>query len=156
MGGLFLVQWIHVLAAAFWFGSVMAIYFVTLPALLKTPAAQSHAAFRLLAGRMTIFGQLSGQLTFWLGILRGTMFGPIKSFADLVGTPYGHTFMTALVLTVIAIVNGAISGRRVEQRVWDGDMYRADAVGFVRSSGIIKLIIFTLIVASMVMMRFGA
>src|SRR3954469_7559415 len=124
MAGLFLVQWIHIIAGALWFGSVAASYFVMLPVLIQTPAAQSRVVLPLFLSKMAKMAPIAGQLTFWLGLIRGTVFGPIKSFADLIGTAYGHTFMTALILTIIAIVNGALTGRRVERRVWDGDQYR--------------------------------
>ena len=36
------------------------------------------------------------------GILRGTVFGPIKSFEALFGTPYGLTFLVAIAFGLLA------------------------------------------------------
>jgi putative copper export protein len=97
----------------------------------------------------------TAQATFWLGLLRGTWLGPIKSFHALVSTGYGHFFMTAIVLTVIAVVISARASRKQEGWVWEGDAFRPGAAQKVRRSHLIVMVLLALILGCMVMMRFG-
>ena len=99
--------------------------------------------------------EIAAQLVIWLGIIRGTWLGPIGAFADLTGTPYGHAFLGAIVLTVAFAVVSAMISRRIEQRVWDGDTVRPDAAAYVRRSGILSVVLLVGVVAIMARMRLG-
>ncbi|HLT46743.1 MAG TPA: hypothetical protein VK002_05890 [Rubricoccaceae bacterium] len=150
-----LVQWLHILAGVVWVGGYAFVSLALWPALLHRPAPEARALFDALARPIGILMGTSAQAAFWLGLLRGTVFGPVRSFAALFGTPYGRTFAAAIVLTVAAVVYGATSGRRLEARVWDGDAWRPGAARYLRRSSGIMLALLGAIVACMVLMRFG-
>ena len=152
---LVLVHWLHVLGAIVWFGGMIIGYLVLWPALLRRPPADALATFKAIERPMSMTMGGAAQVVFWLGIIRGTAFGPIKSFGDLTASPYGHTFLTAIVLTVGLAVFGAISTRRFVERVWDGNAFRPDAASYLRRSGAISLILLAILLGLMVLMRFG-
>jgi hypothetical protein len=81
--------------------------------------------------------------------------GPIDSFSDMMGTPYGHTFLGAIGFTFGLAVHGGVSSRRFEQCVWDGDKVRPGATAYVRRSALISFFLISAIVGLMVRMRFG-
>ena len=152
---LILVQWLHVLSGIVWFGGTVFVALVLWPLLFRQPAPQARALFDNL-GRP--IGKLMGgaaQGVLWLGLLRGTLLGPIKSFDALLHTPYGHTFGAAIVLTLVVIVYGATAGSRLEARVFDGDQFRAGAAAYVQRGNAVVLVLFAAILACMVLMRFG-
>lgn len=70
-----------------------------------------------------------------MGILRGTLLGPIRSWRMLFGSPYGWTYIAALVLMGALISRGAGARTRIPTRVWDGDAYRRRAPPARRSRG---------------------
>jgi putative copper export protein len=153
--GIFLVHWLHIFAAATWLGLVAGTYFIMVPVILQAPAAQSRATWGLFAARMNRLAPIMGQATLLLGLLRGTVFGPIRSFGDLIGTSYGHTFLTALILTIVTSIHGATAASRFEKKVWNGDQYLPGAAAALRKSGVISLTLFALILACMAIMRLG-
>lgn len=152
---LFLVQWLHIIGAAIWFGGTVIGYFVLFPSLLSRPAPEARATYQTVQRFMTPVMGTAAQLVVWLGIIRATWFGPIDSWGAVTGTPYGHSFLGAIVLTVGFAVFAATSSRGFERRVWDGDTVRPDARAYVRRSGIISVLILGAVLALMVRMRFG-
>jgi putative copper export protein len=97
--------WVHVLCMSFWMGSM--IFGVVLGGqgsvqkALESHIGTSHLVARLYAAYPAAI--LTGVIT---GILLGTLLGPIKSFALLVGTPFGLTMTAAFLLVVIALLFG--------------------------------------------------
>jgi hypothetical protein len=95
------VQWLHVLAAITWFGAVIYTDFILIPGLMKLPIDQQRTAggavgeqaFRVIVGAATA--------TIILGVLRGTLFGQIRSVDALLGTSYGITWLVALVVAIV-------------------------------------------------------
>lgn len=138
-----------------WFGGTVIGYFVLFPSLLQRPAPEARAAYRAIQRHMTPVMATAAQLVVWLGIIRATWFGPIDTWADVTGTPYGHAFLGAIILTIAFAVHGATSSRGFEQRVWDGDSVRPGAQAYVRRGGIISILILGTVIALMVRMRFG-
>ena len=152
---LFLVHWLHIIGAAVWFGGTVIGYFVLFPGLLTRPVPEARATFLSIQKFMAPVMGTAAQLVVWLGIIRATWFGPIDSWADVTGTPYGHAFLGAIVLTVAFAVYGATTSRKFEARVWDGDTIRPTARAFVRNGGITSVLILGAVIALMVRMRFG-
>ena len=148
------VHWLHVFAGAVWLGGQVFGSAVLWPALLVSPPAQARAFFdRLgpLAGR--VMGP-AGLLTLVLGVLRGTWLGMIRS-AGALATPYGVTFLVALVLTLFLFVYGERVRAQVPDRIWDGDVLRPGARRFVAVTGGVTLGVLLAILACMVLLRFG-
>jgi uncharacterized membrane protein len=151
-----LVQWLHILGGIVWAGGFAFMALAVWPALFRRPGPEARALFTALAPSASRSMGIAAQAVLWLGILRGTLLGPIKSFDALFGTPYGHTFMGAIVLAIAAAVLGAVTGRKLEARVWDdAGQFRPDARAHVRRAAAAPLVLLTAVVACMVLMHFG-
>lgn len=148
------VHWLHVLAGMVWFGGQVFINLVLWPLLLRRPAGEAR---ELVQGMGRWAGPLmggSGMAVLLLGILRGTVLGPVRSLGAL-STPYGLSFLAALLLTVFVMGHAGRARERMAERVWDGDAFRPGAAEHLRRSGAVTLGGLTGIVLCMVLMRFG-
>jgi putative copper export protein len=143
------------MGGAVWFGGTIVFAFAVWPAMLRKPAAESKATFDILAPAVGVVFAIAANLTLWLGLLRGTLLGPIQSLETLTKTAYGHTFMTALVLTVAFMIYSGRARASWEKRVWNGDQYHPGAASFIWRSNLIGVVLLIAIVACMVAMRFG-
>jgi uncharacterized membrane protein len=150
-----LVHWLHVTAGAVFFGGALLFAFALWPVMLRMPARDSRALYDALQKPVGIVMASAGHTVLWLGILRGTWFGPIQSVEMLTKTAYGHTFMTALALTIALLAYGGVTRSRTEKRVWNGDQYQPGAAGFIRQTNMVSVVLLVLIIACMVAMRFG-
>jgi uncharacterized membrane protein len=152
---LFVVQWLHVLLGVLWFGYTLSMYFLITPALNALPESQLRETyFRLgeIGGRVF---PIVGILVLLLGILRGTVFGPIKTFDALLGTGYGITWLVALVVTIGIFVNGA----RFIAPTFAAIRESSDLSGSLarlRRVAQVDLALFVIVFTCMVLMRFGA
>lgn len=155
MTWLIVVHWLHVLSGIIWFGGYVFMGLGVWPMLLRRPAGEARALSDALGRTVGPLMIVSGTLVFWLGIVRGTLLGPIKSFGALFSTPYGLTFLAALLLTLGLTVHGAVSSRTVAEKVWDGDRFRPGAVAYLGRSYALSLICLALVLVCMVLMRFG-
>jgi putative copper resistance protein D len=152
---LMLVQFLHVLGAIIFVGGNVFFAAVVWPDLLRRPAAEGKAAFAAFEKPVGLLMASAGHLLLWLGLLRGTYFGPIQSVDTLIHTGYGHTWLTALVLFIILMGYGGSQRARLTQRIWDGDRVRPDARAYLRRYHTITFVLLGLILACMIMMRFG-
>ncbi len=150
-----LVQWLHILAGITWFGGYIFMTFAVWPTLLHRPVPEARAFLDALVQPTSRLMMISGSLVLLLGILRGTVFGIIRSFEVLFNTLYGQTWLAALVLTLILNVHGAISSKNMDVRLWEGDHLRPDAARYLRNNNIFALVLFSVVLACMVLMRFG-
>jgi uncharacterized membrane protein len=91
------VQWLHVLGGIFWFGGVLFASVVLGPTMMSLPPRTGAAVFDGVAKRAWI-GEAVGGATIMLGVVRGTVLGPVKSIEFLFGTAYGITWLVALLL----------------------------------------------------------
>lgn len=147
------LQWLHILAGIFWFGSAMTVDVIAFPAFRKFPPETQRAIIEAFAAR---YGRLVGAVagaTILLGILRGLTGGVL----NVLTSPYGLTWIAAIVLAVaIAAFEGArlsptvgrlIAAREPEQiKALD---QRLEAYGKLELGGF--LVLFSLMIA----MRFG-
>jgi uncharacterized membrane protein len=92
----FVIQWVHVLLGMFWFGGEMYLNFIVVPVVLKLPLGQQRDVTVPLGVRSNQILPLVATLVILLGLLRGTVWGPIHSFTFLFGTAYGLTFLVSL------------------------------------------------------------
>ncbi len=150
-----IVQWLHILFGITWFGGYIFMTFGIWPVLLLRPVPEARAFYTDLAEPVGKLMMISGSFVLLLGILRGTVFGIIRSFEVLFNTTYGLTWLVALILTIILTVHGAVSSKQYETRIWDGDQLRPDAVRYLRNNNVFALVLFGVVLACMVLMRFG-
>ncbi len=148
------VQWLHVLLGIVWFGYALSIYFLVSPAIVALPEpAQRDAWGRLGALAARVLPGVAS-LVVLLGILRGTVFGPIDSLDALWGTAYGLTWLVALIVTIGLMVHGArFLGPAIEGLKDAPDLARAAAR--VRRLATADLAGFAVVFTCMILMRFG-
>jgi putative copper export protein len=155
LAALIIVQALHVLAAIVFFGGFIYSAVIIWPDLLRRPPIEAKAALAAFEKPMGILMASAGHTLIWLGLLRGTYLGPIQSLDVLLHTGYGHTFLTALVLTVGFMAHSGMMRARIPQRVWDGDRLRPEAARYITRYHTIALIWLLLILLCMIAMRFG-
>ena len=162
----FAVQWLHVLGGIFWFGGQLMMNFGVIPALTRLPLERQREAGRALESFLPKVVTPVAIATIVLGILRGTLFGPIRS-ADALTTPYGLTWLVAL----LAAIATAFWGMRViaptAARLYENDEAwipgpdgRPPEVARIQTErvirlGMIELLGFFVIFTAMILMRFG-
>jgi uncharacterized membrane protein len=116
---LLVIQWLHILAGIAWFGGYIFLDFVLWPTLLRLPVQQAKATNALMTRFAGVVMATSGSLVVVLGIIRGTLLGPIKSLKFLFGSSYGMTWLVALAVSVILIIWGTGWHDRVIGPVWE-------------------------------------
>ncbi len=150
----FVVQWLHVLLGILWFGYALSMYFLVSPALAELPESQG----RITNARLGEIGKkvfpFVGIAVVLLGVVRGTLFGPIGSVDDLFGTSYGWTWLVALVATVALVVTGARFLGPAFQGLEKAPDFPA-AVQRLRVISTIDLGLFGIVFTCMILMRFG-
>lgn len=149
------VHWLHVLGGIVWFGGHVFTAAVLWPTLLRRPAAEAKALSDAMAQpAMRLMGP-AGMLVLVLGIVRGTVLGPVRSLDVLAGTAYGWTFAAALLLTLFLMGYGGRVRGEMDRRVWDGDRFHPGAADYLRRTSAVNLGGLAAILACMVLMRFG-
>ncbi len=89
-----------------------------------------------------------------LGIVRGTVFGPINSLDMLFGTAYGITWLVALLTTLALIYNGARHLGPSYVGLKDAPDFPA-AVARLQRLARIDVGLFLVVFTCMILMRFG-
>jgi uncharacterized membrane protein len=165
--GTFVVQWLHVLLGVAWLGGVLYLNFVTIPTISTLPFGEQQRQLlgRLGAVNIRYFLPISIAVVV-LGILRGTVFGPIKGMDDLFATAYGLTWLVALLVTIATFMLGLGVGKRSEAFGRNDELWRPDAEGrpraafvkevaFLKRAGMLEFVGFAIIFTCMILMRFG-
>jgi uncharacterized membrane protein len=153
--GLLLIHWLHVLCGVLWAGAQLFNALVLWPTLLRVPGAQARAFIEASVAYAAPVMGTSGMLVLVLGILRGTWFGPIRSFDAIVATRYGMLFATAIVLSIFVTIYGGWVRGQLDKRVFDGDAYRPGAQSFVRTTSAVIIVALVVVVFCMARMRLG-
>ncbi len=91
--------------------------------------------------------------TIVLGFIRGIAFGEIKGVGDL-GTPYGLSWMTGLVVAVATFAWGQWVTGPAAERVSSGNASPQE-VGRVRLYALLELVGFFVIFTTMILMHFA-
>lgn len=151
----FVVQWLHVLLGIVWFGYALALYFLISPALMELPEAQGRSTNARIGEIGAKVFPFVGIAVLLLGVIRGTVFGPINSLEDLFGTAYGWTWLVAMVTTVALFVTGARFIGPAFERMKETPDYAA-GVQRLRRVSAIDLGLFFVVFTCMILMRFGA
>jgi len=152
---LFLVQWLHVIAGLIWVaGHVVAGYLLP-RAMLGKPTTAARAVYDPFSKALRPLLMAAGVVMVIAGILRGTVFGPVRSLASAFATPYGLTWILALALTLTLMVHGGRWQQRLPELIWNGEFRQPGAQAQVDRHGLMELTLFAGILACMVLMRFG-
>ncbi|HEY7094808.1 MAG TPA: hypothetical protein VH393_16620 [Ktedonobacterales bacterium] len=150
-----LVQWLHILSGVIWFGGYVLIDFALWPASLRRPAAEARATLAALEKYIGPLMAASGSLVMLLGIVRGTVLGPIKSLDALLGTAYGLTWLTALVIALFLTVWGARWHDRLVGPIWEGVRVRSGVAARLRAATTVEMTCFGAILVCMVLLGAG-
>jgi uncharacterized membrane protein len=100
------VQWFHVLLGILWFGNALVLDIIVIPAINRLPMVSQREISSSIGSRATPIFHVVVPLIIILGIIRGTLLGPIKSVDFLLGTAYGWTWLTGLVVTLAIYLFG--------------------------------------------------
>ena len=157
------VQWLHVLLGIIWFGNSLVLALFVIPTLNTFAIPLQRDFGGRLGERTTSILDIIVPLIIVLGFLRGTVFGPIDSVADVFSTPYGITWLIGLVAAVATYLWGrlvivpAVRRMNSEPLAADGgaspELLRA--TDRVKRVVILELIGFFVIFTCMILMRFG-
>lgn len=149
----FAVQWLHVLLGVVWFGYALSTYFLISPALARLPEDQQRSSIRYMGELASKVMPVVSLLVLVLGILRGTVFGPINAIEDL-GTAYGITWLVALVTTLALFYTGARYVGPSYAALHVAEDFQA-AGARLRRFAQFDLVLFFIIFTTMILMRFG-
>ena len=151
------VQWLHVLLGIFWFGSTLYINLVFIPAVLPLSREKQQEIASRISPLTTRVLRPTAILVIALGIVRGTVLGPIHSVQDVFNTTYGVTWFVALV--------GALALFTFIEVVFDPDIRRLNTakteaeydatLGRVKILSVVELIGFFAIFTCMILLRLG-
>jgi len=148
------VQWLHVAAGALWMGGQVFTALVLWPAMLRRPPAEALDLMRTMGPRAGRVMGRAGMLVVILGPIRGTVLGPIRSWQAL-ATPYGLTFIAALLVTLALMAYGGATRGSLVARVWQGEGFHPGARAYLRRSALINLSGLAVIFTCMVLMHLG-
>ncbi len=147
------LQWLHILAGIFWFGSAMTVHLVAFPAFHRFEPQTRRSVIEAFAARYgRLVGAIAG-LTILLGILRGITGGVLGAF----GSPYGLTWLAAIVLAVaIAAFEGAMLSPAVGKLIAASDAGQIELLDQrIAGYGWMELAGFLVLFSLMIAMRFG-
>ena len=167
MGGLIIIQGLHVFLGIFWFGSTLYLDFVVIPAVMTLPLDQQRTVSKpltLFTDRVLIPAAI---LVIVLGLVRGIVLGPVQSLDFLFGTVYGITFLIAFLAAVATFLWGHFAVGRAALRLETFSLTEVMksggtvALAFaaqaqrVKLFALLQLFGFFVIFTCMILMRFG-
>jgi uncharacterized membrane protein len=163
---LFVVQWLHVGLGVLWFGTVLYNAFILIPAVSTMPLTAQRQVARAIGAQGFKIIRPVAIAVIVLGVIRGTLLGPIDSIEDL-GTAYGITWLVALGVAIGAyfwaerVIGPALERMNAipeaEALGPDGAPSPAfeAAIAAVKRVTILELGFFVVIFTCMILMRFG-
>lgn len=156
-------QWLHVLLGIIWFGNSLVVAAILIPSLNRLPIPmQREVGSRYGEQANRLFDVLVPVLII-LGVVRGTLLGPIKNVGDVFGSSYGVTWLIALVAAIGTflwgriLINGAIRRMNAAPLNDDGTataQLEAETAR-VKLVVVLELVGFLVIFTCMILMRFG-
>ena len=160
---LFAVQWLHVLLAILWFGNSLSLATVTIPAISRLPLVRQQEIGAQLGERGLRVLDVVAPAVIVLGVIRGTVFGPIRDVNALLGTAYGLTFLVALIVATLTFLWGRYvivpSTRRLAAAPVNSDGSPTPELDAAMSRAklltVLELIGFLVVFTAMILMRFA-
>jgi hypothetical protein len=158
------VQWGHVLLGILWFGTSLALAVIVIPAISRLPIVTQRLVSAQIGARATPIFKVVVPILVLLGIVRGTVLGPIQSVDAMLGTVYGWTWLASLLLAIGVYAWGFIVLEPALHRMAaapindDGSPSAELTMATDRVKGLVglELLGFLAIFTCMVLMRFGA
>jgi len=156
-------QWLHVLLGIIWFGNSLVVAAILIPSLNPLPILTQREVGSRYGERATRLFDVLVPIVIVLGLIRGTLLGPIKSVGDVLGTPYGVTWLVALIAAIVTFVWGRIVINGALQRMNDAAL-NPDGTATaeletetnrVKLVVVLELVGFLVIFTCMILMRFG-
>ena len=164
--GQFIIQWLHVGLGVLWFGTVLYNATILIPAISRLSLPRQREIGRAIGEQgFKVIRPVAGAVIL-LGIIRGTFFGPIKSFDNLT-TAYGITWLVGLAFAIGAymwaerMVGPALDRMNAipEAEALGPDGTPSPAleatIAVVKRNSILELGFFLVIFTCMILMRFG-
>jgi uncharacterized membrane protein len=149
------IQWLHILTGIVWFGGYIFLDFVLWPTLLRLPVPEAKTASAIIHKFAGPIMASSGTLVVLLGIIRGTVLGPINSFSILFTSAYGLTWLAALSISILLIIWGAGWHDRAIGPIWDGDGLASSVARRLRLGTLFEMTCFGLVLVGMVLLGAG-
>lgn len=156
-------QWLHVLLGIIWFGNSLVVATILIPSLNPLPIVTQREVGSRYGGQATRLFDVLVPVLIILGVIRGTLLGPIKSVGDVLGTPYGVTWLVALIAAIVTFLWGRIVINGALQRMNDAAVnpdgtptaeLEAETAR-VKLVVVLELVGFLVIFTCMILMRFG-
>jgi uncharacterized membrane protein len=157
------IQWIHVLLGILWFGTTLSLDIIVIPAVNRLPIVAQREISSHIGARATPIFKVVVPLIVVLGVVRGTVMGPIRTIEAVFGTPYGLTWLAALLLTLgvyawgLRVLIPALHAMDTAPLQPDGSATPEliTATNRVKRLVSAELLGFVLIFTCMILMRFG-
>jgi hypothetical protein len=161
--GLFSVQWLHVLLGIIWFGNALVVAMILIPSLNPLPIPLQREVGRGYGARSIRLFDIVVPAIIVLGVIRGTVYGPINGIDDVFATSYGLIWLTALIVTIGVylwgrfVIGGALARMNSAPLNADGTatLELEQATRRVKVVVSLELIGFVVIFTTMILMRFG-
>jgi uncharacterized membrane protein len=156
-------QWLHVLLGIIWFGNSLVVAAILIPSLNPLPIVIQREVGSRYGERATRLFDVLVPAVIALGVLRGTLLGPIKDVGDIFGSTYGITWLVALVAAIATflwgriVINGALQTMNAAPVSADGSatLQLEAATARVKVVVVLELVGFLVIFTCMILMRFG-
>jgi len=156
-------QWLHVLLGIIWFGNSLVVAAILIPSLNPLPILTQREVGSRYGERATRLFDVLVPVVIILGLIRGTLLGPIKSVGDVLGTPYGVTWLVALIAAIATFLWGRIVINGALQRMNDTPLnpdgtataQLESETNRVKLVVVLELVGFLVIFTCMILMRFG-
>jgi uncharacterized membrane protein len=156
-------QWLHVLLGIIWFGNSLVVAAILIPSLNPLPIPMQREVGSRYGERATHLFDILVPAVIILGVVRGTLLGPIKDVGEVLGMPYGITWLVALIAVIATflwgriVINGAL--RRMNDAAVNPDgtatVQLEAETARVKLVVVLELVGFLVIFTCMILMRFG-
>ncbi len=156
-------QWLHVLLGIIWFGNSLVVAAILIPSLSRLPIPMQRQVGAQYGEQATSVFDVLVPAVIVLGVIRGTLLGPIKGVGDAFGSSYGITWLVALVAAIATFLWGRIVINGAIQRM-NAAPLNADGTATAQLEGetarvklvvVLELVGFLVIFTCMILMRFG-
>lgn len=157
------VQWLHVLLGIIWFGNALVVATILIPTLNPMPISLQRQVGGAYGERASRLFDVIVPAVIILGVVRGTLLGPIDDIGEVFSTAYGLTWLVALLVAIATflwgriVINGAVRTMNSISLNADGTASAElkQATDRVKRVVVLELLGFLVIFTCMILMRFG-